>query len=310
MAEVNNPTCACGRPVADQAYACAGCGDKMLDALRQVPALAVELDVTLTRQARISAASGTAPRMEPYEPLSYVTDPITGKEVPAGTSAKVSPMPFDYAASEALDVLRSALVGAVRLVHEERGADLPADHLGAMALWLIGHGEWLRHHEAAGELIDELVVPIAVGLSVIDRPADRVYAGACGDDSDAWKVTAVAMGSSADFCPGELYAHEGSWTVACEVCGLVYNVAERREWLRDAAEDQLATLRDLSAFLSDDRTPTERVRNMLHGYHQRGRLMPHGMSMLGKPTFRVGDARALLHEAAVRDAEKAGRRRA
>ena len=285
----------CHRPTGDNAHLCQTCTNTLEQTLAEIPALAAQLTITLTRQARIVGPAFTTKVIPDIEDVTFAL------------SAKPQPLPFHYGASEAGYNLLSALRAAALEIAQVRGMPYtgrmrPAD----LSRWLLNHLEWMRHAEQAAEYVDEIVPVVNTVRQVIDRSPDRVYLGTCGDDGLAWRVASLVLGDDAgDACDGELYALEGAPAVTCERCGHLYDVAERRAWLEAEAEDRLATIVQLQHFLADSRHDDRQVRNMLDGYVRRGRLVPRGATMvLGldgvareRSLYRVGDARELLAEA-------------
>lgn len=143
----------CDRPVGD-GYTCQRCSDRLSVALGDVPALWVELDIVLTRQARYNE--------------------------PEGRGGEKS-LPFNATASETGWVLRNTLTTWCRLIADERGRDLPVDEVAAVARWLLHHTTWLRHHRAGAEAVEEITSAVNQVRKAIDRPAERIYAGPCQD---------------------------------------------------------------------------------------------------------------------------------
>lgn len=256
---------ACTRPVPDNAYVCTPCALRLEQALGDVPAIADELETTITRQARITAGDGRRP---------------TGDR----------PLPYHQTAAIVRDALHNTLATWIRVIadHPDVHDGLPADTLAAMARWLLRHVEWLRHHEAGPEAVDEITAAIAEAWRVIDQPPDRWYAGPCGNADEA----------TGGPCPQDLYARPGAARVRCRACGTVYDVRERREWLLATAEDVLAHAVLISQALSrlDQPVTPERIRQWAH----RGRLVAHGVDAQGRPLYRVGDVLDLLAPAVER----------
>lgn len=253
--------CSCGRPVGDQARLCQGCTERLARDLGDIGALAEELTTTRLRQSRTGGqATGVLSRS--FE----------------------RPLPWDERASEAAEVLRSTVVAWVRIVLEERGGRSPADDMAAMGAFLLSQREWLRHHEAADEVADEIRHAVANAYRVVDSAPGRLYVGPCDPDG--------AFGDSP--CPTDLYAREIAAEVTCPACELVWDVKGRREYLLDAAHDRLVTAADLSRFLTVYGEPltAERIRQ----WASRGQLLAHGTDAAGRPLYRVSEAVERLAE--------------
>jgi hypothetical protein len=154
----------CTAPVGDQASLCAGCSAQLKATLEAIPTLVDELDTTITRQAVLGVRGG--PR------------------------AAEKPLPFHVQASEAAWVLRNTLSGWARVIAEEvlAGAETGLGGINGsiryptspetittaqIAVWLAGHLEQLRHHQAAGEAHDEIRGAVQAAQRTIDHPRTR-----------------------------------------------------------------------------------------------------------------------------------------
>lgn len=183
---VSTPCEVCGRPVGD-ASVCARCGQDVERKLGNVPAVAFQLHLVITRQTR------------------YVTQTD-------GSRATETPVPFHVKAGEARDVLRNVLVGWTRLYAEEAKADLPVDSLSAMSAFLLSRVEWFRHHVLAAEFVDEVLAATITAERLIDSPPNRATfpVGPCPENPDGMA------------CPGEVRAYipaaEGVARLECSVC--------------------------------------------------------------------------------------------
>lgn len=261
----------CGRPVADQAYLCQRDAEWLARDLGDVPALEVDLEVTLTRQDRIGDRSGGAVRRA------------------------VEPLPFSPVASEAGWVLANTLSTWARHVAEERGVPGPHGSPAASiaARWLLGHVEWLRHRPEAAEALDEIRAAVGGVRIVIDARAPRWYAGPCG----------ALDQETGEECVTDLYALPGAAEVRCPVCGAVFDAPARREWLLAAADDTLAhaeLIGRAAAALGVQITPAD-----VRYYAGSGQVVAHGVSRSGGPLYRFGDVLEVARSIASRKAARA-----
>lgn len=231
----------CDRPVGD-GWVCATCGDKLSVALGDVPALWDELDVVLTRQSRYSDPEGRG-----------------------GDKA----LPFNLKASDTGEALRGTLNTWCRLIAEERGKDLPEDHPAAVARWLLGSVTWLRHHRAGADAVDEITSVVHKVRYIVDRPAERIYAGPCKD------------------CNGDMYGKPGAAMVECRPCGLSYDVAEMRDWMRSQVYGRLVTAREGVVLLSRFGLPVQQ--KTIDKWVERKRITPHADSADGPRLFLFDD---------------------
>jgi hypothetical protein len=249
---------------------CSDCAAKLAGDLGDVPGLERELELTRTRQVRITGLA-RVPRPRPSE------------------DEEESPLPFDERVAAVFDALRNALSTTVRLIddgltepllgpahfnckHRSCGLimlNYPANTMAAMAAWLLCRMEAIRHHEAAPEIVDDVRQAVRRARQVIDRPADLMFAGPC------------------DQCGHDLYARPESAEITCQPCQLVYDVKDRREWLLASAEDHLATASEIAGFLSafhDDVSP-----GRIAKWGERGRITERGVNSHGRKMYRVGD---------------------
>lgn len=248
----------CARPMPSQVSLCPACVAELEQALGDVPALADELQVTLTRQARLGD----------------------------GGRSSTTPIPFDPRASETAWVLRNTLVGWVRelRIPGERGRP-PDDTLPSMSRWLLRHVDRIRTHEAADEAHDEITTAVQQTYHVIDRPADRTYAGPCTHTE------------SGETCGADLYARPGVAETVCRLCGSEYRVEDRQAWMRGQLEDHLGSssyVAMVATGLGVKVSPsTVRMWVLRHKLHPRHHAPPRTPGGDPQPLYRVGDVIAV-----------------
>lgn len=246
----------CSRPRHDGWTLCDQHSWEIERSLGDIPALADELNTTLSRQT----ASGQR----------------------HGARSSEKPLAFDVGASEATFVLRNTLVGWVRdlLPDPTPANDWPADRLDVMAIWLLARIDQLRTHPAAEQVVDEIGAAVRECTRAIDRRAEKVYVGECGHDG----------------CVIGLYAAPGRANVTCPGCKASHPVEARRDALRASLYDRLLTAAEIArmaAYLGDllDR---QRVRKLIAKWEQRGVITAHGVNYRGDPTYPFGDTLAKL----------------
>lgn len=257
----------CGRPTPDNATICPRCAFVLDAALADVAGyqgLAYDLQLTITRQARIGTRSG-------------------------GRTTE-TPVAFVERASNIERALKNTLVGWVRVIAGETGAEQPADDLARIAAWLRPRVGWLRHHEAGAEAHDQILDAVADARRVIDRPAERLYAGPC---DECGRDLYAALDAAYVRCTNT-EGHEGGdeW---------VWRVEDRRRWLLDSARDVLATGTEISRALTRYAQPV--TPSALRGYVHRGSLVARGERVEGGRMvmlYRLGDVLDIL----ARQAEK------
>lgn len=136
------PVDPCNRPAVPGWVICRHHTWTMQRALAETPALARELDLTITRQTSVGARTG--PRSSGI------------------------PLAYDPAASEALAVLRSTLLGWVRELQPDVYRQPPGT-LDAVGMWLLHRVGDLVVHAAAEQAVEEITAATANGWRATDR---------------------------------------------------------------------------------------------------------------------------------------------
>lgn len=298
---MTEPRCGCGNPVRD-ATLCTACGLRLDNALDQITdhhGLGWDLDIALTRQARITRTGG---RPTPDE------DRDEQRQMPG--TLRPTPAPYDQRAADAARTLRAALHTWAQIAAHETGVHSPTNRRGigpvcrrcphpsclripaiptppatitGLAAWLRPRVGWLRHHPHAQRALDDILDTVNTARAAVDRPAERLYAGPC------------------DQCRNDLYARAGARIVECVDCDLVYEVEARRAWLLRSAEDVLASATEIARAITRFGQPV--TPDAIRGYVHRGQLLAHGHRMIGKreiPTYRLGDVLDVLAQQAAR----------
>lgn len=122
----------CGQPSGDDARVCTTCNGRAQAALHETADWLAE---ALADAVGPTAGAGSTP-----------------------TKASEAPLPIDLTAVEAASVLRSTLVGWIRVAQDDGAtAHLPADTTAAMARWLIPVTRWARSREYGAEMVDEIL---------------------------------------------------------------------------------------------------------------------------------------------------------
>lgn len=251
------PIDTCARDMPGTATICGACSAELGRALTSVGWLTGELETTLSRQ--------------------------TSKT--GGGKVSETPLAFDPRASEAAWVLRSTLVGWVRVLAEtDPDTAWPADSCESMAAWLSERRERLVRHPAATEAHGEILSAVRDAERVIDRPAERVFAGRCE-------------------CGTALYARPGAAMVDCRECDAdAYDVDAKREEMLGQVGDQLATATETARAVTRLGQPVSP--SAIRGYVHRKLLVAHGSRVIGNrevPVYRLGDVLDILARQAQRD---------
>lgn len=258
----DRPCPSCAAPLSPaELYLCGRCLDRLHRDLDRLPDALEELDTQLARQAAVGNDGGTARSAE-------------------------RPLPYDRGASEAIDLLRSVLVGWVRDAIPE--ADWPADTLPAMARALRYH-DW-RTHPAADEFADELRYAIGGVTRCIDSPEPWRYLGPCG-----------SVNLDGSVCQGDVKVI-GTRAPRCQTCKATHQTDERMEWIWAIAEDQLVPASVAAGALSA--WGSEIKPDLIRTWASRGRIVARGTDRQGRPVYRFGECRTLALEAVKRRRKK------
>lgn len=258
-------TAVCACPACDKpthnGFLCTTCITTLENDLKAVPDLLTDLEVTITRQDKIGD------RQEGGRPSER-------------------PLPLRLGPMEARRALGDALLRWVCAMFGDRFRDgsrsIIAEPLW-LAQYLINNLGDIQLSEQAGDLADEIGYRVIGGQRAVDKPLQLVYAGPC---------------DGPDGCTADLYAHPRRNDVACRSCGLVYEIAPRRRWLLEHAEDQLLTAVEISRALPG-LLQQKLTAAMVRGWAHRGRLTPkppHPADRAKNPRYRVGDVMNLINE--------------
>ncbi len=238
--------------------------------LGDVAAIVAELDVTLSRQDRISSSSGASEsdkaRSEDsgLAPLKHTRSPV------------------NWGASTVASDLQNTLTTWARDVGDRDDIWAANCNSSTAASWvLLGNIDHIRRHPAVAELFDEVTDAITQARRAVDRPADREYLSQCmveTPDDEGRMVT----------CLAELYARKGASSVTCKVCGITHDVTERRVAMLERARDMLFTVREAARMMGD--VGGIRVTEAsIRGYVHRGRIGYHTGTLI-----RLGDLLAVV----------------
>lgn len=237
------PSCGCEQGAG---LLCASETDRLERDLGDVAAIVEDLNVTLSKQARVGNPSGSAG-------LARERSPINVGAMAAGDNLA------NVLTTWARDVLNDD-----EIRRTTSGWGNPSADAAAVLLSNVDH---VRRHPAVVELIDEIADAIAQARRVVDRPEDSVFVGPCMNEVPDEECNLIT-------CMEDLYARQGASAVRCKVCGAEHEVAERREWLLEQAKDRLFTVREAAQMVGRVGR-IEVTEDRIRGYLRRGRLVYH-----------------------------------
>lgn len=172
----------------------------------------------------------------------------------------------------------------------------PRNTIRSMVAYFDRQWRYIARCEWVGTFLDEMLDCENRMRRLVDRPADRWYAGKCS-----------ASDETGNTCPTELYALEGKPTVTCRTCDTQHDVATRRDFLLAEAKDYLVTATEAAGALLSwtdyDGTETNLVKR-IGKWHERGLLSERGEERIGgrdRNLYRLGDVQDLLIRHAQRE---------
>lgn len=243
-------SCNCGKPTRDDAYVCEDCLGDLARALGDVPWLVEQLDITLTKSRGID-----------YTALG-------------GSPSSERPLMIPQAAYDASTGLRQALVMWVRFCDEETirnqspKAGMPADTPQAMSAWLLWRVDGLGLSDLGCDAVSEITRAVGRARQVIDRPAERKYAGPCA-------------------CGRDLYSKPGAKLTKCKGCEREYDVDDMLAWMRAGVLGRLVTAHEGATLLGRFELPT--AQKTIDSWHDRKRLLDHGRNAEGRLLYLIDD---------------------
>lgn len=305
------PGWSCDRALRESEFLCRNCLHKAERALADLAALTRDLEVTTTRQDRVTVGGKRGTGTEPPLPVNLAAD---------------------QRGRDTLELLFE-WTDYIALWHGVKGLPLFARHIrltelvpSAVAL-LLRYSEWMRSNEQGPMLADAVHAVRRNLMRLVDQRPARLYAGPCGADLDypgyrcglplfrEWgRDDIICDGHNPDRAARRLWTSTG--------CGTVHPAVDRSVFLLAAVEETLLPLRLLweSLYLlvpgtdldwktvqrwTKPRTERVTVGTRVRVNHVPPRLDAVSIDQQGVPLFRGGDVLALARDSIPRR----GRRR-
>ena len=252
----------CESTVRDDRTLCPVCTAFLHTLLSQVPGILEELDVALTRQARLRPVKGAA-----------VLDAVE--------------LPYNLSAAEAARNIRTMLLPWVRVVHVGTGAPYqPKTSTAALARGLWNWRAWLSRHHEAGRLLTELTGVVEDVRRIIDTRVEKVFVGSC-------RSIFNSEGERQHACPEHMYAPARNVEFTCGKCGTVHHVKTRQQQAIAASENRVLPPQTIARALTRNGEALSVER--LYNWVKRGLLKPAAIDPTSKrKLYRVGDVRDVM----------------
>jgi hypothetical protein len=282
--------CPCGRP-SDSTILCATCHHSLQIALGDISSHWTDLDTVKARQTRYGASGGGRGGDKPLPVdarfLGWDADGTRLQDAVKNTIGTWGRAVMDERAVSAGPTHDTCLHVSCSTTRRSRP---PRDDVASVCRYLLGHADWIRTQHWAPDLLDELTDTAEQLRRMVDRPADRLFAGMC----------------DAPECGGALYAKVGALEVVCKTCGTSYTVQDRRDAMWTEAQDHNGTAAEISraiSWLGELPLSADRIYKWVERKRltERGHVMYRGRLV---PIYRIGDVAALA--AATDNQQKAG----
>ena len=299
--------CKCGRPTSG-ATLCDRCAKTLEVSIANVGAYHGDLETLRTKQTRYGgiATRGSVGKERPLGvDMRFVgysdSRKRLGDQIPG----------VEGAGSEVDHDTRNTVVAWARTIMEEqmpvlgpycRNACLhvscadafrrryPRDTVQSMCAYLLRQLRYIASERWAEDLLDEMTDLERRLARLIDRPAERWYAGKCSEP----------IGEDEAECQAELYAHAEKGTMTCPKCEAEHNVTDRRDYLLREASEILVTATEAAGALlawTDYDGSEDKLIDRIRKWEEREKLDARGhVQVLGRvrSLYRLGDIQDLL----------------
>lgn len=250
-------------------FLCRVCSDKLRGDLSAVPWLLEDLEVTITRQDRLSD--------------------------PSGRGSNERPLPIRLHAMEARRDLNTTLASwAMHIAGRLDGLEGDGWTEPRLAVFLLRNLNTILTDPAAGQIADEIGYAKGVAMRAIDKPTPKVFVGPCEDcEMDMYAHPSAAEVECKTPDCGAAYPIE----------------ARRRWLLGKAEDHLLTAPEMSRALpnLLGRSVGLDELKGLLR--RRRDRIAQHPpVKLNGPPLYRVGDIAAMFHEIAEEEARRTSKR--
>lgn len=277
-------TCPCGRPLSGDSL-CVDCSHALQVAISDVSAHWCDLDTVKARQTRYGGTGGGRGGEKPLPVdarfLGWEADGSRLQEAVKNTMATWARVVLDEKPIYEGPSHSTCLHVSCSVCRRNRP---PQDDVPSVCRYLLRHADWVRSQMWAPEILDELTYTAEQLRRMVDRPADRWYAGPCND------------------CGKAMYAQVGALEVVCKDCNYTTQVRDRRTVLLKEAAEKLvpaALIARAVSWLGEDPLTSAKVRLWGHRKQLQARDWVIPIGEVGpvcnlRPLYRLGDACDLM----------------
>jgi hypothetical protein len=297
--------CGCGRPTAG-AVLCEDCTTTFRWAIVNVAAYTADLETVRTKRARYGSTGATKGSIGKAQPLPVDSRFANGAprlEVFGGVGGSVT-----APGTQLRWDVWNTVVAWCRTVMEDqpelhgpacidclhvscsavRRRRWPANNVASMIHYLTRQFRLICSEQWAPVMMDEFLDLERRLCRMIDRPADRWYAGKCSASDENGQ------------CNVDLYATSDRGTIDCPGCDTRHDVAKRREFLLDEAKGILVTATEAASALlawTDYDGSENKLIDRIRKWRDRGHLDVQDVTSLhgrDRHLYRLGDIQDLL----------------
>ena len=150
-----------------------------------------------------------------------------------------------------------------------------SDDLVTAARFLATQVEYARHQPWFDEFARDADAVARVVTGIVDKPAERRYAGPCSTVTDG------------ETCGADLYAKAGRSVAVCRVCGYEYDVDAQQAWMREQVREKLARPIEIAGILLQ--LGFEVGYSTVARYAAKGLIVAVEVDGEGRALYRIGD---------------------
>lgn len=300
---MTNQTCQCGKPTGG-AWLCDQCERTFRWSLVNVAAHYTDLGTVERKQTRYGNTGATKGSIGKAQP--FPVDPRFAGVKEAGNQLKYDTWATVVAWCRIVMDEQPRVHGprCLTCIHTSCAATTrrawPTNTITSMVNYLARQFSHITSQRWATDMFDEFLDLERRLTRMVNRPAEKWYAGRCGVTDELLDGTTVT-------CETELYATADKGNLVCPGCGITHDVAERRGVLLTEAKDYHVTASEAAAALmawTDYDGGTKKLIDLIAYWHKHTALEDHGVTEVNgqwRKVYRLGDVQDRLIEHAQRE---------